>query len=126
MLVFAIIIYLPPKEKRVSFYSRYVYTNNKTNLNKGKEEMTYAIIFLFTSNNLWLECFFSFQGENIVLNDFGLKSALYCTNTWISKRKYILLYQKCNILHHEVRRFDKREKNCIGIDPTGLGGLYGA
>ena len=48
MLVFAIIIYLPPKEKRVLFYSRYVYTNNKTNLNEGKEEIGFACVFLFS------------------------------------------------------------------------------
>ena len=47
MLVFAIIIYLPPKEKRVLFYSRFVYTNNKTNLNKGKEEMAMLMYFSF-------------------------------------------------------------------------------
>ena len=47
MLVFAIIKNLPPKEKRVLFYSRFVYTNNKTNLNKGKEEMVWAMKFFF-------------------------------------------------------------------------------
>ena len=46
-LVFAIIKNLPPKEKRVSFYSRYVYTNNKTNLNKGKEEIGLTYVFSF-------------------------------------------------------------------------------
>ena len=48
MLVSAIIKNLPPKEKRVLFYSRYVYTNNKTNLNKGKEEIGFAYVFLFS------------------------------------------------------------------------------
>ena len=48
MLVFAIIKNLPPKEKRVLFYSRFVYTNNKTNLNKGKEEIGFAYVFLFS------------------------------------------------------------------------------
>ena len=50
MLAFAIIKNLPPKEKRVSFYSRFVYTNNKTNLNKGKEEICLAYLFSFLGN----------------------------------------------------------------------------
>ena len=50
MLAFAIIKNLPPKENRVSFYSRYVYTNNKTNLNKGNEEIDSAMFFSFLGN----------------------------------------------------------------------------
>ena len=53
MLVFAIIKNLPPKEKRVLFYSRFVYTNNKTNLNKGKEEIGFAYVFLFSRREIY-------------------------------------------------------------------------
>ena len=68
MLVFAIIKNLPPKEKRVLFYSRFVYTNNKTNLNKGKEEICLAYLFSFLGNiHLYFEYSFSFGSNDDIL-----------------------------------------------------------
>ena len=68
MILFAIIIYLPPKEKKQLYFNLVlIYTDNKVKSKEGKRSNGFAIIFLFTSNiNLWLDYFFSFRGENML------------------------------------------------------------